>query len=109
MRALAESDPKPNTENYSVKEAISEGDMVAKKTIEKLFENQILQLRDKKGIIIDGYPRDIDQIKDFETKVSDSNIFSCHRLIIGTLIVQTKTLNNSTGLFETPVGTGTPR
>lgn len=70
LRALAESDPKPNTENYSVKEAISEGDMVAKNTIEKLFENQILQLRDKKGIIIDGYPRDIEQIRDFEKKVS---------------------------------------
>lgn len=69
LRALAESDPKPNTENYLVKEAISEGDMVAKNTIEKLFENQILELRDKKGIIIDGYPRDIEQIRDFEKKV----------------------------------------
>lgn len=46
--------------------------MVAKNTIEKLFENQILQLRDKKGIIIDGYPRDIEQIKDFEKKVNPS-------------------------------------
>lgn len=114
MRALAESDPKPNTENYSVKEAISEGDMVAKKTIEKLFENQILQLRDKKGIIIDGYPRDIEQIRDFEKKVSyihlkRKNMGLCLEYNITNFTVQTKTIYHPPGLFQASIGTWTSR
>lgn len=44
--------------------------MVSKKSIDKLIENQLLLLSDKKGIIIDGYPRDMNQVKDFEVKVS---------------------------------------
>lgn len=70
MRSIAESDPRANTENHSIKEAIAAGEMVAKKSIDKLIENQLLLLSDKKGIIIDGYPRDMNQVKDFEVKVS---------------------------------------
>lgn len=70
VRSLAEGDPKANTENHAVKVAISAGEMVSKRTIDKLIENQIIQLSDKHGILIDGYPRDIKQVKDFEYKVS---------------------------------------
>lgn len=68
-RSIAESDPKANTENHAVKQAITAGEMVPKKSIDKLIENQLIQLSDRKGILIDGYPRDINQVKDFEDKV----------------------------------------
>lgn len=44
--------------------------MVSKASIEKLIESQLLQLSDKKGIIIDGYPRDMTQAKEFQDKVN---------------------------------------
>lgn len=44
--------------------------MVTKKSIDSLIETQLMLLSDKKGIIIDGYPRDIKQVKDFEEKVN---------------------------------------
>lgn len=71
LRAIAESDPKPMTENYSVKEAITNGEMVAKKSINRLLEEQMTHLKSKNGIIIDGYPRDIEQIDEFELKVNE--------------------------------------
>lgn len=43
--------------------------MVAKHSVDKLIENQLLQLSDRKGVLIDGYPRDVQQVKDFELKV----------------------------------------
>lgn len=70
MRSLAESEPKPRTDNYYVKEAITGGEMVPERSLEKLIESQIQLLMGKKGIIIDGYPRDVEQIKEFENKVS---------------------------------------
>lgn len=69
LRALAESEPKPNTENFAVKESITAGEMVSKSSLEKLIDHHLSQLRDKRGIIIDGYPRDMNQVKDFEEKV----------------------------------------
>lgn len=69
VRSIADSDPKANTENHSIKAAIGDGEMVAKHSIDKLIENQLLQLSDRKGVLIDGYPRDVQQVKDFEMKV----------------------------------------
>lgn len=43
--------------------------MVSKKSINRILEEQLGILKDKKGILIDGYPRDINQIYEFETKV----------------------------------------
>lgn len=43
--------------------------MVSKESLDKLINNNVLQLVNKKGIIIDGYPRDMSQIHDFEEKV----------------------------------------
>lgn len=69
MRSHAESEPKPLTENFAIKEAITTGEMVTKESLDKLIHSNILQLLNKKGIIIDGYPRDMNQIHDFEDKV----------------------------------------
>lgn len=69
LRALAESEPKPLTENFIIKEAITTGEMVSKQSLAKLIHNNILQVMNKKGIIIDGYPRDMNQLHEFEDKV----------------------------------------
>ncbi|ETN62884.1 hypothetical protein AND_005412 [Anopheles darlingi] len=72
LRALAESGPRVGSDNYAVKEAITAGEMVPKKSLNGLIENQLLQLGDRRGIIIDGYPRDMEQVADFERKVRES-------------------------------------
>lgn len=69
LRALAESEPKPMTENFAIKEAIAAGEMVSRESLEKLIHSNILQMMNKKGIIIDGYPREMNQILDFQDKV----------------------------------------
>lgn len=58
------------TENFAIKEAIAAGEMVSREILEKLIHSNILQLMNKKGIIIDGYPREMNQILDFQDKVS---------------------------------------
>ena len=70
MRSIAESDIKPLTENFTIRENITAGEMISKNSLDKLLENNLLQLMDKRGIIIDGYPRDIAQLQDFEIKVN---------------------------------------
>lgn len=44
--------------------------MVTKESLDKILHSNILQLANKKGIIIDGFPRDMKQIRDFQEKVS---------------------------------------
>lgn len=43
--------------------------MINKHSIQKILETHLVNLSEKKGIIIDGYPRDIKQVTDFEDKV----------------------------------------
>lgn len=70
VRTIAESDPKANTENHAIKEAIAAGEMIAKRSLDRLIEEQLVQLADRRGVIIDGLPRDVQQVRDFEEKVS---------------------------------------
>lgn len=69
MRSLAESEPKPLTENFAIKEAITAGEMISRESLNKMINANLMQLANKKGIIIDGYPRDMSQIQEFEEKV----------------------------------------
>lgn len=69
VRAIAESDPKANTENHKIKNAIVAGEMIKKQSIDRIIETHLVNLADKNGIIIDGYPRDLNQVMDFEAKV----------------------------------------
>lgn len=109
MRTIAESDPKANTDNHALKEAISKGEMISKKSIDKLIEQQLQLLSNKKGILIDGYPRDMAQVKDFEDKVSEKTLacdidhpfsFICV-LHHGKILVPSKATHRSVRLFET--------
>lgn len=58
------------TEDYIIKEAITAGEMVSKESLDKMIHRNLLQLINKKGVIIDGFPRDMAQILDFQETVS---------------------------------------
>lgn len=75
LRAIAESDPRVGTDNYAVKEAITAGEMVPKKSLEQLIASQLAQLSDKRGVIVDGYPRDMQQVREFEQKVRQNVVW----------------------------------
>ncbi|XP_055641967.1 uncharacterized protein LOC129778854 isoform X2 [Toxorhynchites rutilus septentrionalis] len=86
LRAVAESDPRVATEDYAVKEAIAAGEMVPKKSLDRLIENHLAQLSEKRGIIIDGYPRDMIQVGDFEEKYRQRPpviLLDCSKLQLG--------------------------
>lgn len=65
-----ETEAKPNSESFVIKEAIMEGDFVNQPIVENLLETQLNYWRGRKGALIDGYPRSAEQMKIFEEKVS---------------------------------------
>lgn len=69
LRAITDSSPRANTESYTVKEALSAGEMVPEKAINNILDANIRQLMDRKGVLIDGFPRNLQQVKHFENKV----------------------------------------
>ncbi|XP_058123815.1 uncharacterized protein LOC131281586 [Anopheles ziemanni] len=86
LRAVAEAGPRVGSDNYAVKEAITAGEMVPKKSLDALIASQLTQLADKRGIIIDGFPRDIDQVSDFERKYNQKPpiiLLDCSKLQLG--------------------------
>lgn len=56
--------------NMVVNDAIVSGEMVPHDIVMQLVEQQILLNRDSDGIVMDGYPRDLNQVQEFESKVS---------------------------------------
>lgn len=71
------------TEDYIIKEAITAGEMVSKESLDKMIHRNLLQLINKKGVIIDGFPRDMAQILDFQETVSLTK--TCDLLFINVL------------------------
>lgn len=69
LRSLTESNPRINTDNYVIKEALSAGELVSEKLINNVIENNLRRYANRSGVIIDGYPRNMDQVKFFEGKV----------------------------------------
>lgn len=59
------------------------GDLVSTEVVMLLVEKQILLNRDSSGIILDGFPRDAKQARDFENKVRENQDF----LFIAPIIV----------------------
>lgn len=74
LRNITDSAPRANTETFAVKEALAAGDMAPEKSLNQLLEINLRQLQDRTGIIIDGYPRNLQQVKYFENKVKFSII-----------------------------------
>jgi len=56
--------------NMIVNDAIVSGEMVPHDIVMQLVEQQILLNRDSDGIVMDGYPRDLNQVQEFQTKVN---------------------------------------
>lgn len=55
--------------NTIVKDAIVSGELVPQDIVMQVVEQQIIVNRDTDGVIIDGYPRDLNQVQEFENKV----------------------------------------
>ncbi|XP_030244381.1 adenylate kinase isoenzyme 5 isoform X2 [Drosophila navojoa] len=86
LRNITDSAPRANTESYAVKEALAAGEMAPEKSLNQLLDNNIRQLRDKTGIIIDGYPRNLQQVKYFENKYKQrppTILLDCSKLQLG--------------------------
>ncbi|XP_055700183.1 adenylate kinase isoenzyme 5 isoform X2 [Phlebotomus papatasi] len=86
FRSLAESEAKPNTEAFLVKEAIAAGELVSNNVIERLLQDNFVKMRDKKGILVDGYPRDLEQLNTFEEKFKQNPqiiLLDCSKLQLG--------------------------
>lgn len=62
--------------NMAVNEAIISGEMVPHDIVMQLVEQQILLNRDSDGIVMDGYPRDLNQVQEFESKVKLFTLFT---------------------------------
>ncbi|XP_020716407.1 adenylate kinase isoenzyme 5 [Ceratitis capitata] len=86
LRAITDSAPRANTENYTVKEALSAGEMVPEKAINNILDANIRQMMDRKGILIDGFPRNLQQVKYFENKYKQRPpivLLDCSKLQLG--------------------------
>ncbi|KAI8119297.1 Adenylate kinase isoenzyme 5 [Lucilia cuprina] len=68
LRSITDSAPRANTESYAVKEALAAGEMAPEKAVNIILETNLKQFADKNGIIIDGFPRNMQQVKYFEDK-----------------------------------------
>lgn len=55
--------------NSSVRSALVAGELVSSDLVMQLLEQQILQNRDANGIVVEGFPRNLNQARDFENKV----------------------------------------
>ncbi|CAK9833165.1 Adenylate kinase isoenzyme 5 [Anthophora retusa] len=72
--------------NTIVKEAIVTGEMVPQDIVIQVVEQQIIQNRDTDGIVIDGYPRDSNQVQEFENKFGQQPplvLLDCSKLQLG--------------------------
>lgn len=72
--------------NTIINEAIVSGEMVSQDIVMQLVEQQIILNRDTDGIVIDGYPRDLNQIHEFEDKFGQQPplvLLDCSKLQLG--------------------------
>lgn len=72
--------------NTIVNDAIVSGEMVPQDIVMQVVEQQVVLNRDTDGIIIDGYPRDFNQVQEFETKFGQEPplvLLDCSKLQLG--------------------------
>ena len=62
LSALAES-------NQTIRNSLSSGEMVPTDIVLQIIEDEIWKNQDSDGIVIDGYPRDSQQVEEFEERV----------------------------------------
>ncbi|TMW52318.1 hypothetical protein DOY81_002575, partial [Sarcophaga bullata] len=86
LRSITDSAPRANTESYAIKEALAAGEMVPEKSIHLILETNLKQFSDKTGVIIDGFPRNMQQVKYFEDKYKQLPpivLLDCSKLQLG--------------------------
>ncbi|XP_033225920.1 adenylate kinase isoenzyme 5 [Belonocnema kinseyi] len=72
--------------NIIVNDAIVAGESVPQDIVMQIVEQQVLLNRDAEGIIIDGFPKDLHQIDEFENKFGQSPplvLLDCSQLQLG--------------------------
>lgn len=69
LRAAADSDPNRSREASTLRDCISNGELVPFETVMKYVSEQMDLNIEAKGIILDGFPRDTEQAQEFESKV----------------------------------------
>lgn len=70
LRAMAASEPRPLTEAHRVKTSLVAGDLAATETVMTLLKRHLQAAKGATGALIDGFPRDLQQAKEFEETVS---------------------------------------
>ncbi|XP_020710216.2 adenylate kinase isoenzyme 5 [Athalia rosae] len=72
--------------NSIVRDSILAGEMVPRDIVMQLVEKQVLVHRDTDGIVIDGFPRDSEQVAEFEDKFGQEPpllLLDCSKLQLG--------------------------
>ncbi|KDR22222.1 hypothetical protein L798_01828, partial [Zootermopsis nevadensis] len=87
LRATAETtDPRQGNDSHLVRQAISSGEMVPQTFVLQLVESQMTTNMSAQGILMDGFPRDMNQVYDFESKFKQQPIvilLDCSKLQLG--------------------------
>ncbi|KAJ8978768.1 hypothetical protein NQ317_017492 [Molorchus minor] len=87
LRAAAEPpDPKHNSEVSKLRQCISNGELVPQDIVMRYVESHMADNMDKEGIILDGFPRDMVQVSEFETKFRQKPtiiLLDCSKLQLG--------------------------
>ncbi|CAG9771147.1 unnamed protein product [Ceutorhynchus assimilis] len=84
--AASPPDPRLNPDVAKLKECISNGELVPFDLVMKFVDSQMVSNVEAKGIILDGFPRDMDQALDFENKYKQKPtiiLLDCSKLQLG--------------------------
>ncbi|ERL89139.1 hypothetical protein D910_06515, partial [Dendroctonus ponderosae] len=87
LRGVAEEpNPGHSRDMAKLKESLSNGELVSFDLVNKYVENQMEQNIQAKGIILDGFPRDMEQALDFEIQFKQKPtiiLLDCSKLQLG--------------------------
>lgn len=75
LRTAAEPlDTRPSNDVLKIRESITNGELVPLDIVMKFVESHMAANITAIGVILDGFPRDLNQITAFEQKVSTTNL-----------------------------------
>lgn len=70
---MAEGDTRPGSDAAIARQSIAGGEMVPHSVVNRLIKDKLTKLAGAKGVVIDGYPRDMEQVHSYEATVSRLN------------------------------------
>ncbi|CAB3231483.1 unnamed protein product [Arctia plantaginis] len=87
LRSLADAGGRPASDGALARMAISGGELAPKELVTKLVRAAVNEARRTgNGLVLDGYPRDLDQMEEFETEYQLSPrmvLLDCSKLQLG--------------------------